>query len=109
MKHLKQFVFYGKDNKNNFPEKVSTWTHNVLSSYPTVSHLGIQGVPGTTFYLNQDGDPITIGVTGVYEIDLGGIGFISKLAFDETLLLSYYNNNPNPDYRLIVDIVYEEG
>jgi hypothetical protein len=35
-----------------------------------VSHLGIQGIPGTTFYLNQNGDPITIGITGVYEIDL---------------------------------------
>lgn len=107
MKYLKQFVFYGEDNNKNFPNNLTAWTHNLLSAYAQVSHLGIQGIPGTTFYLNQNGDPITIGITGVYEIDLQGVGFINKLSFDRSILLRNYNNNPNPDHRLIVDIVYE--
>jgi hypothetical protein len=39
-----------------------------------VSHLGIQGEPGVVFYLNNGIDPITIGATGIYEINFENLG-----------------------------------
>jgi hypothetical protein len=35
-----------------------------------IVQLGIQSVPGTKFYLNGSNNPIIIGNTGIYELDL---------------------------------------
>lgn len=109
MKKMKQFVFYGKGNPDNVPQDVNEWTTNLLDKYGSVSHLGIQGSPRTVFYLNYGGDPISIGGTGVYELNLEGIGYITRLKFDSKTLLEHYDNHINKDHRLIVDILYEEG
>ena len=107
MKKIAQFVFYGEDNNSNFPEDFDLWKYNLLSNYGSVSHLGIQGEPGTIFYLNNSSkNEISIGATGVYELDLEGLGYITALNFDSNILKTKYINNGN---RLIVDIVYEEG
>jgi hypothetical protein len=52
--------------------------------------LGIQAYPGTKFYLSQDEKgssdksfPITIGPTGIYQVDLKEYGIISYLSLDE--------------------------
>ena len=107
MKKIKQFVFYGDGNNNNEPKSINAWTGNLLAGYSLVSHLGIQGAPGTGFYLNNGGDLITIGSTGVYELDLTGIGHLTSLYFNKSILVEKYNNHINPNHRLIVDIVYE--
>jgi hypothetical protein len=41
--------------------------------------LGIQGPDGLKFYLNSSSSPIAIGETGIYELDLEGIGRISAI------------------------------
>ena len=107
MKKITQFVFY-KPSGNNIPSNLDYWKYNLLSNYSSVSHLGIQGDPGTIFYLNHGGDPITIGASGIYELDLEGLGYITALKFDYPTLIEKYNEeNINPHHRLIVDIVYE--
>lgn len=110
MKKIAQFVFYGPE-KNKVPENVPSdfdkWKYNLLSGYSLVSHLGVQGEPGIVFYLNNNNDPISIGATGIYEIDLEGLGYITALKFDYNILTEKYNNHINPYHRLIVDIVYE--
>ena len=80
---------------------------NILAKYGSVSHLGIQGEPGLIFYLNQGDNPITIGETGIYELNLEGIGRIHSLRFNEAMLTDIYKKEKNPFHRLIVDIVYE--
>jgi hypothetical protein len=46
-------------------------------------------------------------MTGIYELDLGLMGRISSLRFDEKQLKAVYNNSPDLNKRLIVDIVYD--
>lgn len=117
MKRFKQFVYHGLGEDENNPKEVynnlgtlvnNPWTNNLFVNYRQVSHLGIQGEPGTKFCLNgaTADNAITIGLTGIYEIDLGGIGYISALRFlPETL--AKYDEVPKNGRRLIVDFVYE--
>ena len=107
MKKITQFVFYGEDNQKNNPNKLDDWKYNLLSKYGPVSHLGIQGEAGIIFYLNNSADPISIGSTGIYELDLENIGYISALKFDMDILTEEYDNHLDTNHKLIVDIVYE--
>jgi hypothetical protein len=71
--------------------------------------LGIQALPGTIFYLNNDNtrtNPITIGYTGLYELNLEGIAEINSISFE---LESLNRIAQVPNACLIVDIVYEEA
>ncbi len=73
--------------------------------YVPILQLGIQSIPGTYFYLNGGLDPIIIGSTGIYELDLSGEVEISKLEFEEASLkrISEMQNG-----YLIIDIIYED-
>ena len=82
-------------------DSVSKKDINILENYGPVTQLGIQAAPGTTFKINNGGE-ITVGNTGVYELDLeGGLGQIHELKFTEELIL----NNEYP--KVFIDIVYE--
>jgi hypothetical protein len=69
-----------------------------------ISQLGIQSLPGTKFYLNNSNDPIIIGHTGIYELNLEGMAEITALAFDSKSIEAI---NGNYNSFLIVDIIYE--
>ena len=73
--------------------------------YVPILQLGIQSIPGTYFYLNGGLDPIIIGATGIYELDLSGEIEISKLEFDYE---SLERINKMANGYLIVDIIYED-
>jgi hypothetical protein len=47
-----------------------------------VTQLGIQASPGTIFTLNN-GTDIQIGKTGIYELDLEGLTYLTNLVFTE--------------------------
>lgn len=115
MKHIKQFRYYGPANANNSPismeERIST---NVLTStqyfsqFTPITKIGIQTLPGTKFYLNdlECQNPIMVGYTGIYELDIEGVTEINSLSFD---LESIMRINNLADAYLIIDIVYEKG
>lgn len=89
---------------------VVTYNHYVNGDvfgncYP-ILQLGIQAIPGTKFYLNEASDPVIIGATGIYELDLGGDTEISKLQF-EARSMRLIRDNQNA--YLIVDIIYDNG
>lgn len=110
MRKIMQFRYEGYENENNYPEYSdynSVLKNNLLKDFPSVSHLGIQGPQGLRFYLNGGENPITIGKTGIYELDLDGIGRINKLCFNETDISSYFGQESTN--RLLVDIIYEGG
>lgn len=71
-----------------------------------ILQLGIQALPGTKFYLNKALEPIIIGSTGIYELDLNGQTEITSISFEESSMnLIKQNNNA----YLIVDIIYDDG
>ena len=70
-----------------------------------IIQLGIQTLPGTSFFLNQNMESIIVGMSGIYELDLtDSSGTIDKIQFD---MKSIDNIANNPDGYLIIDIVYE--
>lgn len=109
VKRIKQFRFYGTGNTNNNPSIGATFFTNPgvgLTDYMPIVHLGIQTLPGTKIYLNQNIDaPIIIGSTGIYELDLENTtGLISSIQVDQG---SMNIIDIVPTAYFIMDIVYE--
>ena len=117
-KKIKQFRYYGEGNDQNQPTQIAlnnaphTVTYvdylngNVFASYYPIVQLGIQSLPGTKFYLNNSLEPIIIGYTGIYELDLEGSIEITKITFDAYSLKLINDLN---DGILLVDVIYEDG
>ena len=120
---IKQFRYYndvtGGGDKKNQPAQVTgedgglidtTYQHYVSGlvfgdNFP-ILQLGIQALPGTKFKLNNAVDPIIIGLTGIYELDLMGQTEITAIQFDAQSMLNICNND---NAYLIVDIIYDDG
>ena len=114
MKRIAQLRYHGEQSPLNNPTSLSRtdWTlGNIFKNYGIVSHLGIQGVPGLRFYLNNVSGSIMIGDTGIYEVNLENIGRITALRFeDDAIFRNAYDKQASiSDERnsLIVDIIYE--
>lgn len=119
---IKQFRYYNDTAdgvSKNQPSQVvgedgglidTTYQHYVSGlvfgdNFP-VLQLGIQALPGTKFKLNNAVDPIIIGLTGIYELDLVGQTEITAIQFDADSMVNINNNN---NAYLIVDIIYDDG
>lgn len=109
---IKQFRYYGDSQigKLNYPTELSAsilWSGKLFTDYVngSIIKLGIQGRPNTIFSLNG-GSPIYIGDTGIYEIDLEGVGTIQSITFNKDSL-TQYDGAENVNSRLLIDIVYE--
>jgi hypothetical protein len=109
-----QYRYYGEGNTNNYPKDVSYTEFvngQVFSNTLPILQLGIQTLPGTKFYLNGSLDPIIIGSTGIYELDLQNKTEITGFRFDPRI---FYIINGKDNIKstsgtyLIVDIVYDE-
>lgn len=110
-KKIEQVRFYKNGDSRNSPNGlsmnrlISGSVFSNPSKYP-ILQLGIQTLPGVKFYLNNAITPITVGYTGIYDLDLEGITEITQLNFDKDSMIMI---NSNPDSYLIVDFIYEEG
>ncbi len=107
-KAVKQFRYYGEDNDKNSPKDTiskETLRNGDLFKNYTILQLGIQTLPGTKFYLNEGIDPIMVGYTGIYELDLENQTQIHALQFNEESLTSI---GASEGAYLIVDILYEK-
>ena len=111
MKQIKQFRYYYPDATDNYPKFFNYYGQlingNIFSTLGAITHLGIQGVPGTKFYLNGASYPITIGFTGIYELEFNGVGRIHSIKFDKNSLDTLYEEDT--ENRLLIDVVYEGG
>ena len=104
-----QYRYYGEKNANNSPKDVTRKNFisgEVFSNTLPILQLGIQTLPGTKFFLNNGKDPIIVGSTGIYELDLQNKTEISSLRFDPRIFDLIEGKDTNA--YLIVDIVYEE-
>ena len=109
---VKQYRYYNDlDTQRNQPSNVtkdkfiSGLVFESPSCFP-ILQLGIQALPGTKFYLNSSIDPVTVGFTGIYELDLDNEVEIIKLTFNPT---SMNEIEANSNGYLIVDVLYDDG
>lgn len=109
-KQVNQIRYYGDNNAKNYPANLSLQTlqsgsafHNTLP----IVQLGIQTLPGMKIYINNHTNPVVVGQTGIYELNVDGISYITDLRFDYTTL-NIINNNKSNTY-LIIDYLYEKG
>ena len=87
-------------------KNIKPWVNGeVFGKYTPIIQLGIQTLPGVKFYVNGNDNPITIGVTGIYEIDASCGVSITSLRFDPISLALI---EESPSTKLLVDIIYEE-
>lgn len=108
-KQIKQFRYYKQGSPKNYPSNISIAnlaSGSIFSQYMPVIQLGVQSLPGTKFYLNNSNDPIIIGNTGIYELDLNGLSEVIAIAFDRTSINAVTTSQNG---YLIVDILYEDG
>lgn len=112
MRKIMQFRYYGEGDPRNFPTGLNANAltgETAFTGYFPITQIGIQAPPGTTFYLNdvkQKDTSIIIGNSGLYELNLDGIGEINGLIFATKSLSSIGTTYGG---HLIVDIVYEKG
>lgn len=108
---VKQFRYYGTQNSNNQPSGINV--SNLTSGRiffdgslgtSSITQLGIQTMPGVKFYLNDGLEPIIVGSTGIYELDLNGLTDITNLNFDKNSISNILTSNGG---YLIVDAIYE--
>ena len=101
---IKQFRYSGDNSSDSSGIKKDTLIFgNIFDNYNTITQMGIQGRPGTSFYLNNSEFPIVLGETGIYEIDLQGRGTIHSISFVNNSAFQYYATLGD---RLLIDIVY---
>ena len=115
-KTVMQFRYYNDaDTKNNFPTGSNGISYARLASGSIffdnglggIVQLGIQALPGTKFYINNSVNPVIVGYTGIYELDLQSLATeITALSFDESSLKNIKEIN---GAYLIVDAIYDSG
>ena len=95
------------ENQPSSLSSIDLSSGNAFKDYIPIVQLGIQALPGTKFSLNANLEPIIIGASGMYELDLtDSSAILTSLKFEQTSLNSI---SVNPDGYLIIDIVYLEG
>lgn len=113
-KRVMQFRFYSEHDDRNYPgscdlqslQSGSIFNSDNREKYVPIVQLGIQSLPGTKFYLNNSlKDPIIIGSTGIYELDIDGMAEITHLQFDRESLNTI---SENANVSLIIDIIYDD-
>lgn len=103
-----QFRYYSSKNENNCPAGLSKLQLSkgiAFNNYRPIKQLGIQTIPGTQFTLNNSLQPITVGHTGIYELELDDKVEIFQLSFS-TRSLDYIDASPGA--YLIIDMIYGE-
>lgn len=111
-KTIKQYRFYGDGNQHNQPQNISKENMNegdiflsdsIIQELGMITNLGIQGLPGTKFYINDNPSPIILGMMGVFELDLSNYSFIYKIKVDYDSAKTIENTE---DGYLIIDTIY---
>lgn len=108
-KYVNQVRYYGDANSKNSSGDVnirSLQSGSIFHSTLPIVQLGIQTLPGMKVYINNHTNPVVVGQTGIYELNIDGISYITDLRFDGQTLTTI-NNKTNNAY-LIIDYIYEK-
>lgn len=107
---IKQFRYYGDADVRNQPSgaiSLTTLANGQVfrdSNIFPVLAIGIQTLPGTKFYLNGSPDPIIVGSTGIYELNVVNKAEIVNILIDAVSLLSIRDSDAG---YLIIDVLYD--
>lgn len=108
-KTVGQVRYYGEGNASNYAAGTSTKVNSTSLQYGTalsyaypIVKLGVQTLPGTQMYINGSANPVVVGQTGIYELDVDGLSYITTLSFSAT---SLSNINANETAYLIIDYI----
>lgn len=103
-KKFKQIIYCHPNSSINTTgiTRDSLVTGSAFTDYFPLSQLGVRALPGTKFYVNGTDNPVIIGFTGMFELDLSRGGSISSLAFDEQSLLEIERND---SAYLVIDML----
>lgn len=111
-KIIKQFRYYEDGSANNYPQELTAANmisgklfFNRENGLTAMTQLSIQAIPGTQFYINNSVDPIIIGQTGLYELNLENLSEISSLKFEKS---SIENMSNYKSHMIIVDAIYHK-
>lgn len=107
-KQIKQYRYYKEKHPNNQPDAIAfrnLVSGSVFSNFVPITQLGIQALPGMKFYLNNSTNPIIIGQTGIYELNLEGLAEINALSFDAESINAIIRND---NAYLIIDTIYDD-
>ena len=106
MKRIRQFRYYGNNAEKNSPRYGDVFFKgNWFQDLGAVSHLGVQAMPGVRFSLNNSSSSISVGQTGIYELDLGDLGIIQSFKLDFSSLQG--KEDQILKYGIVVDVIYE--
>lgn len=108
-KHVNQIRYYGNGNLKNSSSEVSLRSlqyGTVFHNHIPIIQLGVQTLPGMKIYINNHMNPVVVGQTGIYELNVDGISHITDLKFDGATL-NIINSEASNAY-LIVDYIYEK-
>lgn len=102
----KDVIYHSLDsNQPNGLTASSLASGEAFLGYTPIIQLGIQSLPGLKFNLNTNLDPIIVGASGMYELDLtDSSAALTSLSIEQDSLNLI---NQNPDGYLIIDIVYQ--
>lgn len=121
-KRVVQIRYYGDNDSRNSSKDVSSASlvkGTIFDKYSPITQLGIQtsplfeymegGVKKTvrpSFYINNGVSSVQIGRTGIYELDLEGIGSIQHLSLAEEFVEAIEKCADGA--YVMVDLVYEK-
>lgn len=111
MKYVDQIRYYGdtQRSRNSSPNvnQMTLSSGSIFHGKGRIIQIGVQTLPGMEIYINKNPNPVIVGQTGIYELNLEGISSIYELKFGITQLRTI--NNPTNNAYLIVDYIYEQG
>lgn len=121
VKKMTQLRYFGEGN--GLTNHTNLWNLNTTTdkyeldfteTLAPITYLGIQALPGSKFYINDNTTEIIIGASGIYQLDLSNsTGSIYKISIAKaviTLINEIYQNKntiTRPAAHLIIDLVYE--
>lgn len=106
MAKIKQFRYYGKNSTENYPAGLTAsdlTSGTIFQQYTPIVQLGIQCLPGTMCRIGGNENPVIIGSTGIYDINIPDMK-IEGLDFMEE---SINRLEETSGAYLIIDILYE--
>lgn len=100
-KKVSQVRYFGGGNANGNTNATQLMNGSAFK-YPIVQ-LGVQALPGTRLLINNSETPLTIGATGIYELNIDGLATITSLMFASASV-----KNLPATASIIVDYIYDE-
>lgn len=104
-RYVNQIRYYGEKHPSSNTNMQELTSGAAFFNTLPIVQLGVQSIPGTMVVINNHTNPIIVGQTGIYELNVDGISYITDLKISGNALETI--NKSNGRLFLIIDYVYE--